>query len=308
MHILLTGACGRIGTHTLSHLLESGHTVLATDVVALPSTLPTTAAGFTPSLPHPSLTFLKGDLTDLSFVDSLFKDKFDGVIHLGAIPNPRDDLDDRKLHAINVCSSYNILRTSTDHNIKRLVQASSVNAHGLSFSPEGHTSFSHFPIDEDVEKKPEDAYAISKAECELQATAICRWAPGTRVASLRFHMVRETYETAWPDCTSTDIFSWVSYESCARACVLALTKGDWAGHEVFNIVAPETCWEGGVERQRKKGEEGGERAGTVELLRRYWPDGEIDEEYFGKNARAAAWTSAKAERVLGWSHDPPKTK
>lgn len=308
MHILLTGACGRIGTHTLSHLLESGHTVLATDVMDLPSSLPTTAAGYTPCLPHPKLSFLKGDLTDLSFVDTLYANKFefDGVIHLGAIPNPRDDLDDRKLHMINTCSSYNILRTSTDHGIKRLVQASSVNAHGLSYSPPGHAHFDRFPITEQVEKRPEDAYAISKAECELQAEAICRWAPGTRVASLRFHMVRESYDHAWPDCTARDIFSWVSYESCARACLLALEKGEWRGHEVFNIVAPETCWEGSVEVQRKKGEGAGERAGTVELLTKYWPDGELDMAYFEKNPRAAAWTSAKAERMLGWKHDPPQ--
>lgn len=306
MHILLTGAAGRIGVHTLSHLLERGHSVLAADVVPLPASLPTTAAGYTPSLPHDQLEFRQGDLCELGFVDSLFADaRFDGVIHLGAIPNPRDDLDDRKLHAINAVSSYNVLRTATDHGIQRIVQASSVNAHGLSYSPPGHTSFSHFPITEQVEKKPEDAYAISKAECELQADAICRWAPGTRVASLRFHMVRDDYEHAWPDCNARDAFSWVSYESCARACVLALTEGSWTRHEVFNIVAPETCWEGGVTQQRKKGEEAGERAGTVELLQKYWPDGELDMDYFAKNPRAAAWTSAKAERMLGWSHDPP---
>lgn len=287
--------------------------MLATDIAPLPSSLPTTAAGYTPSLPHPKLECKQGDLCDLSFVDSLFvpsphspSDKpFDGVIHLGAIPNPRDDLDDRKLHMINTTSSYNILRTSTDHSIRRIVQASSVNAHGLSYSPPGHTSFASFPITEDVEKKPEDAYAISKAECELQATSICRWAPGTRVASLRFHMVRDSYDDAWPDSTSRDIFSWVSYESCARACLLALEKGEWTGHEVFNIVAPETCWEGTAERQRVKGEPAGERAGTVELLKHYWPKGELDMRYFEARPRAAAWTSEKAERMLGWRHDPP---
>lgn len=324
MHILVTGAAGRIGVHTLSHLLEGGHRVLAVDVVPLPASLPATPGGSAPpALPHPRLAFRQGDLCDVSFVDSVFggddddgTPPFDGVIHLGAIPNPRADLDDRVLHATNAVSSYNVLRTAVDAGVRRVVQASSVNAHGLSYAPPGHTRFAAFPLAEDAPMRPEDAYATSKAECELQADALCRWAgdagapgsPAVRIASLRFHMVRDTYAAAWPDCTARDVFSWVSYESCARACALALTaaRGAWAGHEVFNIVAPETCWEGSVERQRCPGEPQGERAHTADLLARYWPDARLDTAYLAANPRAAAWTSAKAQRVLGWSHEPPQ--
>lgn len=140
---------------------------------------------------------------------------------------------------------------------------------------------------------------------EIQGDALVRWDRSVRIASLRPHMVRESYDTAWPDCRAIDIFSWVSYEATARACVLGLTSEGWSGHEVFNVVAPEICWEGSVEKQRTK-EDGvgeGEKVGTQELVRKYWPKVEMDEEYWAGRPRRAVWDSSKAERMLGWKHD-----
>lgn len=145
MHILLTGAAGRVGQRTLNHLLSEGHRVTATDVVSLPES-------FTPS--GDNYEWVPADLTSLSDIDALFENPLDAVIHLGAIPNPRPSLDDRTLHANNVVGSYNVLRTAVDRGIKWIVQASSVNAHGLSYSPPGHTTFDRFPIDEEVERRP----------------------------------------------------------------------------------------------------------------------------------------------------------
>ncbi|BEJ17251.1 hypothetical protein CspHIS471_0606520 [Cutaneotrichosporon sp. HIS471] len=291
MHVLLTGATGRCGTHTLSQLVEAGHTVLATDRTP-PSTLP------------PGAEFMPADLTSLNDLDALFTQTFDGVIHLGAIPEPRPGLDDRALHANNVVSSYNVMRTAVDHGVKRIVQASSVNAHGLTFALLGHTKFETFPITEEVERRPEDAYALSKHECEIQADALVRWSPGTRIASLRPHMVRDNYATSYPDTQACDIFSWVSYTAVARACVLGLTSEGWAGHEVFNIVAPEICWEGGIDNQfTKAGELPKDKVGTLELVKKYWPGVECDAAYWRDKPRRAVWDSSKAEGMLGWWHE-----
>ncbi|CAK9784956.1 NAD(P)-binding protein [Cutaneotrichosporon oleaginosum] len=293
MHVLLTGALGRCGMRTLSQLLDEGHTVLATD-----RTSPSSPLG-------DGAEFMAADLTLLHDIDALFKHRFDGVIHLGAIPNPVPEIDDRELHANNVVSSYNVMRTAVDHGVRRIVQASSVNAHGLSFAPPGHTAFDRFPITEAVERRDEDAYATSKHECEVQASALVRYAPGTRIASLRPHMVRDDYASAYPDTEARDIFSWVSYAAVARAAVLALTSEGWGGHEVFNIVAPEICWEGSVEEQYidKDGEPPAHKVGTLELVRKYWPNVEVDEEYWRDRPRRAVWDSSKAERLLGWRHE-----
>lgn len=155
----------------------------------------------------------------------------------------------------------------------------------------------------------EDAYALSKHECEIQADSLVRWAPETRIASLRFHMCRPDYETSWPDTRALDLFAWTSYDACARACLLGLTSEGWSSHEIFNIAAPTVCWEGnGVEEadRRKVGQsgEGLKLPTTLELLKRHWPHPyEVDEEYFAKNPRGTIWVSTKAERMLGWKHD-----
>lgn len=123
-------------------------------------------------------------------------------------------------------------------------------------------------------------------------------------------MVRDDYDSSWPDCRALDAFSWVSYAAVAKACVLGLTSEGWTGHEVFNIVAPGICWEGGVEDQWVKGDEEKVKAmneedkvGAKELVQRYWPGVEMDEEYWEGKPRRAIWDSSKAERMLGWSHD-----
>ncbi|TXT13215.1 hypothetical protein VHUM_01616 [Vanrija humicola] len=313
MHILLTGATGTIGSLTAQRLSEHGHTVVATDV------RPWSAAPKSPALPK-NVSFVIADLTSIPAVDSLFKDqKFDGVIHLGAYPWPRADLDDRELYANNSVSSYLVMRTAVNNGVKRIVQASSVNAIGLSYSPEGHNlhKYDEFPLTEKSARRPEDAYALTKKECEIQADSLVLWAPGTRIASLRPHMVRDTYELAYPDCMARDHFAWVSNEACASACELGLTSEGWEGHEVFNIIAPEHCWEGTVEVQRKKGDDGPDvgvkgsssRPTTLELLKHYWPHVKLDDAYFAQNPWRSVWSAEKAEKLLGWKHDEyPATK
>lgn len=80
MHIFITGASGEIGSHTLRYILAHGHTATATDIVPLPQDL---------KLP-PGSTFIEADCTDFRAVEkAMLQIPCDGVIHLGAIANPR---------------------------------------------------------------------------------------------------------------------------------------------------------------------------------------------------------------------------
>jgi nucleoside-diphosphate-sugar epimerase len=144
MRILLTGASGKVGSYTLQYLLRNGHTVTSTDIVPLPpklqSTLPTTQQE-----KHHIV-----DLASVSATDALFEKvgPLDGVIHIGAIPDPAGK-DWRWVHNNNTASSYNVLYTAgVKHGIKRISQASSVNATGLSYTREGMQEFDEFPITE----------------------------------------------------------------------------------------------------------------------------------------------------------------
>ncbi|KAL7424804.1 hypothetical protein Q5752_000488 [Cryptotrichosporon argae] len=297
--ILLTGARGIIGSHVLSLLSSTSRRVLATDLHPHPSPA---------SLP-PNVEYLPADLTCLSAVDALFPSdagaRIGAVIHLGAIRAPGHGLDDRVVHNTNVVGSYNVLRTAAGAGVRRIAQASSVNAIGLSFSPREHRKRHRLPLTEESPIEPEDPYALSKAICEVQGASICRLFPGTRVASLRFHMTKLDYASAWPEVELDAFFGWGSLDAAAQACVLALDTDGWEGHEAFNIVAPEICWEGGASEaaRRKAGDpEATERLGTVELVTAFHPEVTIDESWWEGNPRRGAWDTSKAERMLGWSH------
>jgi len=147
MHILLTGASGQVGSHTLLYLLKRNHKITALDLVPLPpavlSLLQTLSAE-----QQANCTFHQCDLTDYRAFETILDEaKPESVVHLGAVPNP-NTLDYRDVHNINVTSSYNVMRTCATSGIKRIVQASSVNATGLSYTPGDHQRFRQMPVTE----------------------------------------------------------------------------------------------------------------------------------------------------------------
>ena len=152
--IYLTGASGRLGSYTLGYLLKRGYTVISTDIAPL-------RADLLSSFPSAADNHLILDLCDISDVEKFFstvpksssnstsgfnsadsttgsenQQVFSGVIHLAAIPDPLNK-DWRTVHNNNVTGSYNVLYTAMKHGIKRISQASSVNATGMSYTREG---------------------------------------------------------------------------------------------------------------------------------------------------------------------------
>lgn len=147
MHILLTGSAGSVGSAVLLHLLEKSHTVTSVDIVPIPSTI------ISQIKPSDEIKYTHNiiDLMRYEELETLFNTHgpFDSLIHLSAIPNPLFH-DARVVHNTNVVTTYNVLKTAVDHGIKRIVQASSVNAIGLTYSPLGRQMFDELPITEDA--------------------------------------------------------------------------------------------------------------------------------------------------------------
>jgi UDP-glucose 4-epimerase len=147
MHVLLTGASGRIGSYTLQYLLRNGHRVTSVDVAPLP---PPVLSSLPPAQVDNHHIV---DLASHTAVDTLFESatsktgKLDGIIHFGSIPDPKGK-DWRFVHNNNVAGSYNIIYTAMKMGIKRISQASSVNATGLSYTRPGKQIFDEFPITE----------------------------------------------------------------------------------------------------------------------------------------------------------------
>lgn len=211
----------------------------------------------------------------------------EALIHLAAIPDPKGK-DDWKVHNNNVNSAFNGLYASAMRGIKRVCYASSVNAIGLSYSNQP-LHFDYFPIDEDAPLRPTDAYALAKDEAEYQARSFARWFPGMGISCLRIHEVmplkdvQKEHQEDWEGSAVRQLWGWVHPNAVARACLRSVeTIID--GCEIFNIIAPETTKEGKSEKLAKK----------------YFPEAEIRGDMSGYQA---FWTTDKANRILGWTHD-----
>lgn len=147
MHILLTGVSGRLGSHTLKYLLLRGHTITALDIAPLPPHVLASLSTLTPEQ-HGNYTNITCDLTDYKAFEKIMRDrKPEAVIHLGAIPDPLT-LDPRVVHNNNVTGTYNVLQTAAALGIRRIVQASSVNAMGLSYTADEHRRLMQMPVTE----------------------------------------------------------------------------------------------------------------------------------------------------------------
>ena len=275
MKIALTGGTGRIGRAIATEALRQGHEVVSIDRVA-------------PAEPdtRPNIRFVEADIGDYDALVAAFSG-CDALIHMAAIPAPLGYAD-HVVHNNNVVGSYNALRAAVEVGITRIVQASSVNAIGLSFSRKGN--FDYFPVDEEHPNYSEEPYSLSKWICEQQADCFARRHENLRIASMRFHLVvddrrkaAEAYGVADVD-RSKHLWAYTLYDAAARACLLAL-EASWFGHEVFYIIEPDSVME----------------IPTAELAARFYPDVPFRTPLDGNKS---FFSSAKAERLLGWRHGP----
>jgi UDP-glucose 4-epimerase len=273
MKIAITGTAGRVGRHIALTALKEGHTVVGMDRIAE-----------TDPIKDSSYTFLVVDMTDYEQVVKAFAG-CDALIHMAAIPSPFRH-PDHEVHNNNVVGSYNALRAAVENGIMRICQASSVNAIGLSFSRAAH--FDYFPIDEKHPSHNEEPYGLSKEICEAQGDSFARRYEDIRIASMRFHLVTDARETAQKyfnhltDEAAKHLWAYTLYDAAARACIMSLTAS-YKGHEVFYIVAPDTTWD----------------IPTAELAARFFPDVPVTGDISGNKS---FFSSAKAERMLGWTH------
>ncbi len=271
MKIAVTGGNGGFGRIVIPGVLAAGHTVVCIDREPLHLDA------------NEATRYVQTDLADYDAVVRALAG-CETLIHLAAIPSPRGHLD-HIVHNNNVVASYNALRGAAEVGIRRIVQASSVNAVGQAFSSKPRYDF--FPIDERHANYAEDAYALSKWICEQQADALVRGFEGMSIASLRFHWIKPRADVIKAYGNSDENFwrylaAYTDPQAAVRSCVQAISA-PFQGHEVFYIVAPETIVE----------------TPTLALAAHHFPNVPITGDLSGNRA---FMTSAKAERMLGWKH------
>ena len=275
MKIALTGGSGGIGRAIAAEALRQGHSVVSIDRVA---------PGESPQ--QEGLRFVVADAGDYDQVVRAFEG-CDAVVHMAAIPRPGLH-PDHVVHNNNVVSSYNALQAAAaEHGIRRICQASSVNAIGHSYSR--RPRYDYFPLDEEHPNYGEEAYSLSKWICEQQADSFARRYEDIRIASMRFHWVVPDRAMAARSFTvesenvARHLWAYTRFDAAARACLLSLDAA-FQGHEAFYIVAPDTTVS----------------VPSRELAARHFPGVAIRGDFAGNTS---FFCSAKAERLLGWKHD-----
>ncbi|WP_375451802.1 NAD-dependent epimerase/dehydratase family protein [uncultured Devosia sp.] len=273
MRIALTGASGRIGRGITTLALAEGHSLVGIDRVPAPPDLP---AG---------VDFIQAEMADYDALVAAFAG-CDAVIHMAAIPSPGRH-PDHVVHNNNVVGSYNALRAAAENGILRICQASSVNAIGHAYSRRPRYDF--FPLNETHPNYSEDPYSLSKWICEQQADSFVRRYDGTAIASMRFHyvvpdraMAVAVYPAEGPN-VDKHLWAWTNLNAAADACLRSVTQ-PLVGHEAFYIVSPTTTVE----------------VPSLTLAARYFPDIPIIGDLSGLRS---FFSTAKAERLLGWNHD-----
>lgn len=173
--VIVTGAAGFVGSHVAQHCLTLGFRVLAVDDLS---------GGFIANVPQdPQLTFLKGDVRDAHFVESLFTNhgKVHFVYHLAAYAAEGLSHFIRSYnYRTNLVATMELLNQAIKHKVECFVFTSSIAVYGsindLSQMQNPDRTLNTNarkgePLTEEDRPAPEDPYGISKYACELDLHA-----------------------------------------------------------------------------------------------------------------------------------------
>lgn len=146
-NVFLIGGAGYVGSELTTLLLNKGYKVTVFDLFIYGNTL----------INDKNLEIIKGDIRDLSFLESKIKD-FENVIHLACISNdPSFDLNPILGKSINFDPFEGFVKICKDNGVKKFIYASSSSVYGIK---------SDLNVDESFSLQPLTDYSKYKAMCE----------------------------------------------------------------------------------------------------------------------------------------------
>jgi UDP-glucose 4-epimerase len=146
MNILVTGGAGFIGSNLANELSKNNNVFVLDDL----------SSGKKQNL-QKNITFVKGSVTDCSFVEKATKN-IDYVFHLAALISVQESIRNPiKTIEINSLGTLNVLKASLKNNIKKVIFSSSAAVYGDS---------EDLPKKETMLPNPLSPYSITKLEGE----------------------------------------------------------------------------------------------------------------------------------------------
>lgn len=145
MRLLLTGGSGSVGKSVVDRLVKKGHFVRV--------------IGRRTDMTFEGAEYISCDINNYLQLREVIRG-CDAVVHLAAIPNPAGGTPE-ELFRVNCQGTFNVFQAATEEGIKRVIQASSINATGQFYGVKP-APLNYLPMDEDHPTFPTDAYSFSK--------------------------------------------------------------------------------------------------------------------------------------------------
>lgn len=165
----------------------------------------------------------------------------DAVIHLAAIPNPRE-ADAKTTFNNNVEGAWTVLQSAEDAGIKRVVVASSDSVFGLSYNPPDWPP-QFLPVDETHPTRPTEVYSLSKKITETISESFAARGKMEVLAIRPCHIVFPRgygeLEARGQDLENYHFWAWVDPKDVAQAFRLAVHTSDYNGFDVYTVAAEE---------------------------------------------------------------------
>jgi nucleoside-diphosphate-sugar epimerase len=174
MQILLTGACGYVGTPLAQELLAHGHTVRGVDIQWFGNYLQ----------PHPHLELVKDDIRNASSWDLR---GIDVVLHLANVANdPCAELDSKLNWEVNALATMFLVERAIRDGVPHFIFASSGSVYGVKEEPEVTEELSLVPIsDYNKTKMISERVLLSYADqiraVIVRPATVCGYSPRMRL-------------------------------------------------------------------------------------------------------------------------------
>lgn len=155
-HILVTGAAGFIGSHTVDQLLASGHQVTGVDNFYTGK-----LSNLAKALMLPNFSFWELDIAVHGvFANLVAQTKPDAIIHLAALVNVQESIAKPNLnYLLNIYLTQLVAEAARMYSVKRVVFASSAAVYG-------NTSEFESILYESLETRPISPYGAAKLASE----------------------------------------------------------------------------------------------------------------------------------------------